>query len=122
MFAMINDKDCIFCKIARKEIPSEFVYENDNFFAILDIHPIAEGHTLIIPKKHFINILDMPASMGEELISAIKDVSSELIKNGKAEGFNVLQSNEKVAQQEVFHLHFHIIPRKKNDGLKCRFK
>jgi len=122
MFIMVNDKDCIFCKIARKEIPSEFIYENDNFFAVLDIHPISEGHTLIIPKKHYVNILDMPESMGEELISTIKDVASNLIKNGKAEGFNILQSNEKVAQQEVFHLHFHVIPRKKDDGLKCRFK
>jgi len=113
--------DCIFCKIVKGEIKSDLVYEDDNFIGILDINPVSEGHTLIIPKNHYKTILDMPNSLGNELIEVIKKISLKLIKEGKAEGFNVVQSNEKVAQQEVFHLHFHIIPRNKGDGIKIKF-
>ena len=120
MFIMISDKDCIFCKIARKEIPSEFIYENDNFFAVLDIHPKTEGHTLIISKKHFINILDMPVSMGEELIDAIKNVAEIKLKSEKASGFNIAQNNLSDAGQVVMHFHMHLLPRKKSDGFSWR--
>ncbi len=115
-------KDCIFCKIIKNEIPSTKVYESDNFIGILDINPISFGHTLVIPKKHYETIIDMPISLGSELVDSIKSIAMNLIAENKAEGFNVMQSNQKVAQQEVPHLHFHIIPRKKNDGLHCRFK
>ena len=114
-------EDCIFCKIVKGEIKSDIVYDDDNFIGILDINPIAEGHTLIIPKNHYRTILDMPSSLGGEVIDAIKKVSLKLMDEGKAEGFNVVQSNNEVAQQEVPHLHFHIVPRKKGDGLKYSF-
>jgi len=117
----MND-NCVFCKIIKSEITSEKIYESDNFIGILDIHPAAEGHTLIIPKKHFKTILDLPNSLGEELLEAIKTISLNLIDEKKAEGFNIVQSNYESAQQEVPHLHFHIIPRKKHDGLNIRFK
>ena len=112
-----DNKECIFCKIIRGEINSEKVYEDENFLGILDTSPKAEGHTLIIPKKHFRNLLDLPVSLGNELLEAIKKVSLKLVKEGKADGFNVISNNEKVAGQLVFHLHIHIIPRKKEDGL-----
>lgn len=115
-------EDCIFCKIVKGEIESKKVFDDENFFGILDINPVSEGHTLIIPKKHFETILDMPNTLGNELTEAIKNVSLKLIGERKAEGFNVMQSNYPVAQQDVPHLHFHIVPRKKGDGLKCRFK
>jgi histidine triad (HIT) family protein len=115
------EENCIFCKILKGELESKPVYDDDNFIGILDINPISEGHTLIIPKKHYETILDMPSSLGSELLDAIKKVGLKLIEEGKAEGFNVVQSNNKVAQQEVPHLHFHIIPRKKDDGLKYHF-
>ena len=111
-------EDCLFCKIVKREIKSDFVYEDDNFIAILDIKPKSSGHTLIIPKKHFRNILDMPSSMGNELLGVIKEISLKLIKEGKAEGVNVIINNESAAGQVVFHSHFHIIPRKIGDGLK----
>lgn len=117
---MVENKDCIFCKIVKGEIPAEKVYEDDNFIGILDIKPFSEGHTLVIPKKHFETILDMPNTLGNELIETVKNVSLKLIKEGKAEGFNILQSNYKVAQQEVPHAHFHVIPRKANDGMKLK--
>ncbi|MCK5043853.1 HIT family protein [Candidatus Pacearchaeota archaeon] len=111
------DKECIFCKIIKGEIPSVKVYESDNFIGILDINPVSEGHTLIIPKQHYETILDFPESLSSELINSIKKISSKFIEDKKAEGFNIVQSNYEVAQQEVPHLHFHIIPRKKDDNV-----
>lgn len=114
-----KNQDCIFCKIARGEIETKKVYEDENFIGFLDANPKTEGHTLIIPKKHFRNLLDMPVSLGNELLEAVKKVSLDLINKGKAEGVNVLSNNESVAGQIIFHAHIHIIPRKKGDGLKC---
>jgi len=111
-------KDCLFCKIINGEVPSTEVYEDDNFIGILDVNPLSEGHTLIIPKKHFRNLLDLPATLGNELLDAIKKVSLKLIEEDKAEGVNVQSSNEPAAQQEIFHTHIHIIPRKKDDNVK----
>ena len=115
---MENENDCIFCKIARGEIDSKKIYEEDNFFGILDIHPVAEGHTLIISKKHFKTILDMPSSLGCELIDAVKKVSLDLIKQKKAEGFNLIVNSGESAGQIVHHFHAHVIPRRKGDGLR----
>ena len=114
---MEENKDCIFCKIINGEIPSKKVYEDENFIGILDQNPKAEGHTLIVPKKHFRNLLDLPNTIGNELLEAIKKVSLKLIEKGN-EGINVLSNNELSAGQVVFHTHIHIIPRKKGDGLK----
>ena len=75
--------DCIFCKIIKGEIPTEKTYEDDNFIAFLDIKPKAEGHTIIISKNHFRNLLDMPSSLGNEMLEAVKKVSLDLIKQGK---------------------------------------
>src|SRR3989344_9683952 len=108
MFIMKQKKEeCIFCKIARKEIKSAFIYENDSFFAINDVNPKVNGHALIVSKKHFINIMDMPASMGEELIDAIKNAAEIKLKNGKASGFNIAQNNFSDAGQVVMHFHLH---------------
>lgn len=116
------EEECVFCKIISGEISSQKVFENTNFIGILDVHPISEGHTLLIPKKHYETILDMPPNLGDDLVEAIKKIANDLINREKAEGFNVIQSNKRVAQQDVLHLHFHIVPRKKGDGLKWRFK
>ncbi|MBT4135664.1 HIT family protein [archaeon] len=115
-------EDCIFCKIVNGEIESKKVYDDDNFIGILDANPLSEGHTLIIPKKHFRNLLDMPSSLGNELLEAVKKVSLDLIKNGKAEGINVLANNEPVSGQIVFHAHVHVFPRKEGDGIKVMEK
>jgi|SRR3989344_9154024 len=110
-------EDCIFCKIAGGEIKSDIVYSDDNFFSILDIHPKAEGHTLIVSKKHFKNILDVPSSLGGELLDAVKKVGLNLIKEKKGSGFNLVSNCGSEAGQIVHHFHAHVIPRKKNDGV-----
>ena len=113
----MKDKDCIFCKIVKGEIKIDLVYENDNFIAFPDTNPCTKGHTLIIPKKHYVNIMDIPISLGVELVDAIKNVAGNLIK-GDVTGFNILQNNFADAGQLVMHAHFHIIPRRKGDNLR----
>jgi histidine triad (HIT) family protein len=109
--------DCIFCKISQGEIPKKKIYENENFFSILDVNQKIKGHALIISKKHFANILELPNSQGNELLNCIKNTSLKLMKEYNAEGFNVLNNNFEAAGQLVKHFHVHIFPRKKNDGL-----
>ncbi|GAI81826.1 unnamed protein product [marine sediment metagenome] len=109
--------DCVFCKIIRKEIKTDkIIYENDNFLSIPDANPKVNGHSLVISKKHFETILDMPNSLGPELLDCIKKTAFKLMEEYGAEGFNVINNNFEVAGQVVKHVHFHLIPRKKNDG------
>jgi len=112
------ENDCIFCKIAKKEIKANIIYEDDNFIAFPDANPRADSHTLIIPKKHYKTILDMPSTLGNEMLDAIKSIAMDLIKQGKAEGFNIIINSFEPAGQVVHHAHVHIIPRKKGDRLK----
>ena len=115
-------EECVFCKIIVGEIPSEKVFENDSFIVILDINPISEGHVLIIPKEHYETILDMPDELGTALVGLVKKIGGDWISQKNSNGFNLIQSNFKSAQQEIPHLHFHIIPRSEDDGLKLKFK
>ena len=112
-------KDCIFCKIARKETKAEIIEETENFTAFPDINPIGEGHTLIASKKHFTNIIALPSDLGEELLDIIKKVAEKKLKEG-FEGFNLVMNNFEAAGQAVNHCHVHLIPRKRGD--KVRFK
>lgn len=108
--------ECVFCRIAKGEIPSTKINETDNFFAFLDVAPLVEGHTLIIPKKHFKTILDLPNSLAPELMDFIKKTSLKLMKEYNVEGFNLINNAFSSAGQIVDHVHFHILPRKKDDG------
>ena len=111
-------EDCIFCKIISGEIKKDFIYENENFVSFLDTEPKVKGHALIISKKHFKIILDMPSSLGQELLDCVKKTALKLIEETKAEGFNFLNNNFESAGQVVKHVHFHILPRKKGDGFR----
>jgi len=110
--------ECIFCKIAKGEIDTEKIYENDSFFSIPDANPVLEGHSLVISKKHFENSLELPDTLGPELLDCIKNTTLRLMKKFNAEGFNIINNNFKVSGQITNHVHFHIIPRKKDDGFK----
>ena len=108
-------KNCLFCKIIKGEIPNYKIYEDEKTVAFLDVNPVSRGHTLVIPKKHARNLFDISK---EDLIAvsvAIKKVAQILKDKLGADGINVLQANEEVAGQSIFHIHFHIIPRYKND-------
>ena len=84
----------------------------------MDINPKSEGHTLIIPKKHFVTLLDIPNVLGQEMLELTKKVSSKILDEKKGDGFNVVMNNLSCAGQVVMHAHLHIIPRKEGDGLK----
>ena len=109
--------DCIFCKIANGEIPSDTVYEDDKYRAILDLSPAVKGHTLIIPKDHFEDLLSADVETLESVLKLAQRIGAAQLKALKCDGFNVVQNNGEAAGQTVHHLHVHIIPRYK-DGAK----
>lgn len=109
-------KQCLFCKIAEKEIQSLIVKESDKFLAFLDIHPHAPGHTLVIPKEHFSNLKEFDEKLGNEFIKIIKETILLLAKVLKTNDFTLGINEGPLAGQAILHLHFHIIPRFKNDG------
>ena len=115
-------EECIFCKIAKGEIPSEKIYENENVLAFLDIFPATEGHILVIPKKHYENIFDIPKDVLKENIEVAQKIAFLLKEKLKAEGINLLNSNNKIAGQEVLHHHIHVIPRYSGDEFEIVFK
>lgn len=103
--------DCIFCKIVSGKIPCLKIYEDENTLAFLDISKDSVGHTLVVPKKHYNNILDADEKILSHVISAVKKVSKHYAMDCGFEGINVLNNNGEVAGQSVFHLHFHILPQ-----------
>ena len=109
--------DCIFCKIAAGEIPSETVYEDDDFRAILDLGPAAKGHTLVIPKSHSDNLLSVEPDTAAKALKVISKTANAIKEALGCDGINVVQNNGEAAGQTVMHLHFHIIPRYKNDSV-----
>jgi histidine triad (HIT) family protein len=119
---MAESSDCIFCRIVAGAIPCHRVHEDADVLAFLDIGPLAPGHTLVIPKRHYATIADAEpetaAALGRclpRLVRAMQSVSG-------AAGVNILQNNGRVAGQEVPHLHIHLIPRNEGDGLGYRWK
>lgn len=110
-------EDCIFCKIVKGEIASTKLYEDDNVLGFLDIAPASKGHTLVITKKHYETLLDVPADELAALVKAVQSIAKAVQQATGAAGFNILQSNNKVAGQVIAHVHFHIIPRNEGDGL-----
>ncbi len=112
----MSDKECIFCKIIDGQIPSFKVYENNSVLAFLDIFPLSKGHTVVIPKKHYYNFLDMPEEDMGDFFMELKKISSLIKEKLKIDGFNLVQNNFPAAGQVISHFHFHIIPRMKGDG------
>lgn len=110
--------DCIFCKIVAGEIPSHKVYEDDEALAFLDINPVNPGHTLVIPKIHYPDLLNTPAPALAALMAAIRQIAPGILKAVGAEGFNLGVNNGRAAGQIIFHTHFHIMPRFSSDGHK----
>lgn len=110
--------DCIFCKIIRQEIPSRVVYENEHVYAFLDIQPVHPGHTLVIPKIHAANLLEVDQASLLKTVEILPKIARAIMEATGASGFNLAQNNGEVAGQTVHHLHFHIMPRHPHDGLE----
>ena len=111
-------KDCIFCKIISGELPSHKVYEDDNNLAFLDINPTSHGHTLVVPKKHFVNMEDVPEEELKQTILIVKKIGKKLKDGLGVESYNICVNNDPAAGQLIPHIHFHLVPRYKNDNLK----
>ena len=104
-------EDCIFCKIVAGDIPAEKIYEDGETFAFLDIKPNNPGHTLVIPKQHYKNILDIPEATWLAVMKTVHTVAPAVKRAVQAGGINLFMNNEPAANQLVFHAHVHIIPR-----------
>lgn len=109
-------KDCIFCKIIKKEVSASKLYEDKHAFAFLDISPANKGHTLVIPKKHYETIDKIPEKELGKVMNTVQKIAKALDKI--SDGVNIVQNNKSAAGQLVPHLHFHIIPRYKDDGIR----
>src|SRR5262245_26557110 len=105
------EPNCVFCKIASGSIPSLKLLETDEALAFLDIGPLAHGHALIIPKKHYRDIRDAPPEVVASMASLLPRLSRAILAVTGATGLNILQNTGESSGQAVFHLHFHLIPR-----------
>ncbi|MBN2448561.1 MAG: HIT family protein [Phycisphaerae bacterium] len=114
--------DTIFGKIIAGEIPCHRVFENEHVLAFLDVNPLAEGHTLVVPKKPYDRLEKIPANEAADMFRCLGAIAKRVLTVTGAHGYNILQNNGRVAGQEVNHVHFHIIPRHAGDGLGYRWK
>ena len=114
--------DCIFCKIAAGEIPSQTIYEDDSYRVILDLGPAAKGHALILPKEHYADIFELPEAKAGEVFKLARNMAGKMKAALKCDGFNIVQNNGEVAGQTVFHFHMHLIPRYTDDGQDINWK
>lgn len=112
----MKDGNCIFCKLANKDIPTNIIYEDEKFTVILDASPATKGHALILPKNHAANIYELPDEDAADIFVLAKKLATKMTEILHCDGFNIVQNNGEVAGQTVFHFHMHLIPRYKNDG------
>lgn len=106
--------NCVFCKITKKEIPAEIIYEDDKVIAFLDVNPVCLGHTLVLPKEHYKDFLSTPDELICQSIKIAKQLAPKIIKAVGATDLNLITNNGPYAGQSVEHLHFHLIPRGKD--------
>ncbi|MBR6072150.1 MAG: HIT family protein [Acholeplasmatales bacterium] len=116
-----NNNMCIFCKIVNGEIPSKKVYEDDDVLAILDISQATVGHTLVMPKKHYANILEIPNNEYQKVMLKVKEIANKLNTKLNPKGINVLNNCGEAAGQTVMHYHVHILPRYNDNDIKLEF-
>ncbi|KKT34651.1 MAG: hypothetical protein UW35_C0010G0032 [Candidatus Collierbacteria bacterium GW2011_GWF2_44_15] len=114
--------NCVFCKIINNELPKTVVYEDERVLAIVPKEKVSEDHTLLIPKVHAENILDIDEDIFTHFSKVLRNLAIKLVRDNDATGINILNASGKDAQQSVMHLHFHLVPRHPNDGLDLWIK
>lgn len=110
--------NCIFCKLANGEIPSNTLYEDEKVRVIFDLGPASMGHVLILPKAHYDDIFEMEPQEGAAIFAAAVKLAPALKEAVNCDGMNILQNNGEIAGQTVFHFHMHMIPRYHDDRIK----
>ena len=114
---MTTEQTSVFTKIINREIPADIVYEDEQVIAFFTIEPINPGHTLVVPKQPFVNLLDGDETVLGHMTVVAKRIANSLIDQGFATGITFIMNNEKDGGQEVFHAHMHVVPRTKNDNV-----
>ena len=112
---------CIFCQIVNKEIPAKIIYEDQNVLAILDISQATKGHFLVMPKEHYVNLLEVPEKLSAQLMEVTKTLAVQVVDRLQALGCNILTNINEAAGQTVFHCHIHVLPRYPEDDLTIKF-
>ena len=113
---------CIFCMIANHEINSSIIYEDDKVAAFLDLSQVTKGHTLVVPKKHYANLIEADPEDLAHVIKVTQMLAKRIMERCGATGVNILNNCNEVAGQTVMHVHFHIIPRySENDAIEIKF-
>ncbi len=108
---VMKDENCIFCKIANGEIPSNTLYEDERYRVILDLGPAAKGHALILPKEHYADLYELPEESCGEVLKIAKKMAVRMKEKLGCTGLNLVQNNGESAGQTVRHFHVHLIPR-----------
>jgi histidine triad (HIT) family protein len=116
-----SPRESIFSKIIKGEIPCHRVFENDHVLAFLDITPLSEGHTLVVPKRQVERLEELSSEEVSEIARQLGGIAKRVLAATGATDYNLLQNNGKLSGQEVPHVHFHIIPRRAGDGLGYRW-
>ena len=109
-------ENCVFCQIIQKKSPACIVYEDERVVAFLSNRPVNEGHTLVVPKKHYENIYEIPEEEVAYLFKITKRVAHAVRDGISAKGIRIVQNNGRAAGQVIFHLHVHIIPLMPEEG------
>jgi histidine triad (HIT) family protein len=117
----MGEDDCIFCRMVAGQIPVAKVYEDEIVLAFLDIGPISDGHTLVIPKQHFEKLHDCPTELLGQVASRLGRIAGAVAAAMNADGYNLLCNNGRAAGQLIEHLHFHIVARNVGDGVFDRW-
>ncbi|MGA2322362.1 MAG: HIT family protein [Sedimentisphaerales bacterium] len=117
----MSAQECIFCKIASGQIPAVKIYEDEIIVAFLDIGPISDGHTLVLPRQHFEKVHNCPPELLGQIWTRLGRIANAVALATGADGYNVLCNNGRAAGQIVDHLHFHIVPRKTGDGVFAKW-
>ena len=111
--------DCVFCSIVAGDTPAEVVLDEEDFVAFLDARPLFKGHTLLVPRTHLVTLLDLPAGLRDGFLEAGQRLAGAVVDGLGAQGSFVAMNN--VVSQSVAHLHLHVVPRTKGDGLRGFF-
>jgi histidine triad (HIT) family protein len=111
----MKDEKCIFCKLANGEIPTNSIYEDEDFKVILDADPATKGHALILPKEHYANLLEIDDVVAAKALPLAKKIAKNMMEKLGCVGINIVQNNGEAAGQTVHHFHVHVIPRYEDD-------
>lgn len=111
----MKDDNCIFCKLANGDIPTNFIYEDQDFKVILDADPATKGHALILPKDHSANLFELPEETAAKVLPLAKKIAGNMVEKLGCAGVNLVQNNGEAAGQTVHHFHMHVIPRYTDD-------